>query len=81
MTESISPLCAFCKHRHERDFRKRVPSCDAFPDGVPDVIYFECGDHRKPFAGDNGIRFERREELDADEEEYLGMVFRVLNSY
>ena len=60
MTESLMSLCVFCKRCHKRDFSERVPRCDAFPNGVPDEIYFDCGDHRKPFAGDNGIRFERR---------------------
>ncbi|HEU4322851.1 MAG TPA: hypothetical protein VFS21_06840 [Roseiflexaceae bacterium] len=33
-------------------------SCVAFPDEVPDAIYDGEFDHREPFPGDNGIRFE-----------------------
>jgi hypothetical protein len=49
-------LCAMCKHR--RDER----TCDAFPDGIPTEVYFEY-DHRLPYPGDHGIRFEMKDEL------------------
>ena len=34
--------------------------CDAFPDddGIPTAIIRGDHDHRKPFKGDNGVRFE-----------------------
>lgn len=81
MSEYMSPLCSFCKHcRGRHGFADRVPYCDAFPDGIPDKIYFECGDHRKPFEGDNGIRFERRANMDADDEDYLTRLLVVLDS-
>ena len=48
--------CEKCKHG-------RVPGkCDAFPDGVPLEIAAGEHDHRVPFPGDNGIRFEAKEE-------------------
>lgn len=51
-----SPLCQFCKHRREIDGF----SCTAFPDGIPDEILMDgaAKEHREPFPGDNGIRFE-----------------------
>ncbi|MGB9866725.1 MAG: hypothetical protein ACPLPR_02300 [Bacillota bacterium] len=36
--------------------------CDAFPQGIPDDIFFEYFDHRKPYPGDGGIRFEPKDE-------------------
>ena len=32
--------------------------CQAFPDGIPEKILFMEHDHREPYKGDNGIRFE-----------------------
>ncbi|MBB4772814.1 hypothetical protein [Actinomadura livida] len=37
-----------------------IPYCDAFPEGVPNEIYRAGFDHRNPFEGDRGIRFELR---------------------
>jgi hypothetical protein len=36
--------------------------CGAFPDGIPRPILDNEADHRKPFDGDRGIRFEPRSE-------------------
>jgi hypothetical protein len=32
--------------------------CAAFPDGIPKDISYGENDHRKPFPGDHGIRYE-----------------------
>lgn len=37
-----------------------IPYCDAFPERIPGEIYVGGFDHRQPFEGDNGIRFELR---------------------
>lgn len=56
-------LCKFCANLSPVGL-----SCTAFPDRIPDAI-LDGYDHRKPFPGDNGIRFvlepgeERRLEL------------------
>lgn len=48
-----------CEHcRHFRRGGGHPKSCDAFPDGIPDAIYWDGQDHRRPFSNDHGIRFE-----------------------
>ena len=45
--------CEICKHF-------RFPwYCEAFKDKpIPEEIYVDGFDHRKPYKGDNGIQFE-----------------------
>lgn len=33
------------------------PSCAAFPEAIPDKVWDNQVDHRKPVAGDRGIRW------------------------
>lgn len=51
-TPAIGPLCDLCKHLH-RDL-----TCDAFPRGIPAVIYAARASHETPIKGDHGIVFE-----------------------
>jgi len=44
--------CATCKHNHGD------VTCDAFPDGIPDVLLKPEGRHREPIDGDHGIQYE-----------------------
>ena len=48
--------CWDCKYKHQRGI-----GCDAFPGGIPLPINSGAHDHREPYPGDNGIRFEPRE--------------------
>ena len=48
-----SPQCHACKHYYVGTL-----NCEAFPDGIPQKILLDAVDHRKPIAGDHGIRFE-----------------------
>ena len=45
--------CVWCRHRSKGGRR-----CRAFPTGIPDEIVDNRHDHRLPFDGDFGVRFE-----------------------
>ena len=49
----MSVRCAVCRH-----WTIGV-CCKAFPDGIPNEIRSGKFDHKQPFPGDNGVRFER----------------------
>lgn len=51
--------CSSCKHFNAERLDKEV--CAAFPDGIPDAIKFGDNQHRAPFEGDHGIRWEPAE--------------------
>jgi hypothetical protein len=47
-----SNQCVLCAHY------QGVLTCAAFPEGIPPTILDGTADHREPFKGDNGIRWE-----------------------
>jgi len=49
------PICLLCGHLFQQEGALR---CAAFPDGVPLQIAHNRADHRQPFKGDGGLRFE-----------------------
>lgn len=55
---TLPPKCLDCKHFHDEWTSPRT--CEAFPKGIPEKIYFENKDHTKPIKGDNGLQFERQ---------------------
>ena len=58
--EAIPSLpCLQCKYL--RRFRRKDTNytCDAFPDGIPSVIFSGSVDHTKLYPGDHGIQFKR----------------------
>lgn len=58
-------LCSICTHRHPDT---HPPTCDAFPQRIPTDIRVMRADHREPYEGDHGIRFEMREGKEAEYE-------------
>lgn len=44
--------CLRCTRAHNTG-----PTCDAFPEAIPDVILLNEFDHHHPFPGDNGLQF------------------------
>lgn len=48
--------CAVCVHRYGT-----TPRCAAFPKGIPMEILDGTNRHDKPYPGDNGIQYKRRE--------------------
>jgi hypothetical protein len=50
------PLCVACQ-RLRRPVRGRW-ACAAFPDKIPAPLLNASADHREPYPGDQGIRFE-----------------------
>jgi hypothetical protein len=59
--------CGECKHLHDPD-PDGTYHCDAFPDGIPDVILDDEHDHTEPYPGDHGILFEPDEAFADDED-------------
>lgn len=49
-----SPVCMYCKHLRLEPWR----TCAAFADRIPDAIWTGENDHREPWPGDGGVRFE-----------------------
>tara|TARA_R110000737_G_scaffold348421_1_gene382192 strand:+ start:852 stop:1070 length:219 start_codon:yes stop_codon:yes gene_type:complete len=58
------PQCIACIHYNSDDVVKY--SCKAFPDRIPDEILEGEHDHKEPFKGDHGIRFEQREDFNRE---------------
>jgi hypothetical protein len=68
MTDVPAPLCIFCRHLKEGRVR-----CEAFPDGIPDDLLFALRDHREPYEGDRGIRFELKPGEEDNFSEWLAL--------
>ena len=47
-------ICSNCQHYH---YGQGTITCDAFPKGIPQKIWFGETDHQKFVSGDSGIRY------------------------
>ena len=57
--------CALCRHLTPNEPTGRGRTCTAFPQGIPQEILQNRFDHRKPYPGDHGIRFQAEEDLES----------------
>lgn len=59
--------CGVCQHFISWiSSPNRVSSCAAFLDGIPEEIIKDQVDHRQPYAGDHGIRWQLADDRPAD---------------
>lgn len=61
MDRMHSQVCSYCKHVNWE--YEKIGTCKAYPQGIPDEIWWGDNPHLTPFPGDNGIRFEKNEDL------------------
>ena len=50
----FSKICTHCSNMTDIVGRR----CRAFPDGIPRPIWLGENNHKKPYPGDHGIRFD-----------------------
>lgn len=72
MTTLLAPICLGCKNLRDSSRESATLRCSAFPDGIPEAIITSQKDHRKPVAGDRGIRFVARSDEASD---YANLLF------
>jgi len=54
--KTSSPMCVECA-RYRPEAATTLPSCDAFPGGVPAGVWGNVVDHTEPVEGDGGDVF------------------------
>ena len=84
MTSVVPPICGGCKHLtggklFDEEHPNNPPTCAAFPDGegIPWDILLSKRDHRDPYSGDNGVRFEPVDKRAAD---YADLIFAPIDA-
>lgn len=80
MTLYAAPICKGCVHfRRDGLPTQATGFCDAFPvdAGIPLAIWQSDADHRQPFAGDRGIRYQPKTARDAAYAETLFAAYVV----
>lgn len=56
------PQCMDCKNYIGKNENEKL-CCRAFPDGIPDDIFWNKIDHKENINGDRGIKFEKISEI------------------
>lgn len=64
----IPIMCDFCSRGNWGEGAK---GCQAFPDGIPEEILRGYFDHREPYPGDNGIRFEPFPSMSEEDQDFF----------
>jgi len=64
VTKSLfSDICTRCKHFNLKSAQTDKKICAAFLSGIPSEIWTGKNNHTKPYKGDRGIRFEKRDSI------------------
>lgn len=54
----ISPMCVDCILLYNHGLGR---TCEAFPKGIPDEIWIGTVSHRRPYSGDGGVTYLKRQ--------------------
>ncbi len=73
----LPPMCLFCRH-YQPESAEHEPDCSAFAE-IPDIIFRGDFDHRQPFPGDRGVRFELLPEHASDFAEVMEIRAQLVN--
>ena len=67
---AVPPICLMCE-RFKSGFGhpEGMPTCAAFPDGIPDEIFYGGFDHRQPLRNES-VLFKLKEGREEDLEEW-----------
>lgn len=58
-----APICLRCSRLHPLDDGPpgTPETCDAYPQGIPEMIWRHGYNHQLPYEGDGGVRFELKD--------------------